>query len=308
MRDSDRPPGVVVAELAVRQHGVVSVGQLRRIGLDANAVARRVTAGHLYRLHEGVYAVGRPALSWRGSYLAAVLACGPGAVLSHWSTGRVLGLTERSRLTVTIPHARAGPRGIAVHRSRLLTPRDVTVLGGIPVTSVARTLLDLAAVASGRELARLVDRAERLQVFDLRAVEEVLSRARGRGGARALRVAVADWRPRDTRSELEEDFADMVDASRLEPPLYNVLIEAERGRYEVDALWPAQRVVVELDGFAYHRTRRDRERDAEKDADLELAGYRVVRLTSGDVATRRDRTTRRLERLILADGLSAGGK
>jgi very-short-patch-repair endonuclease len=123
-----------------------------------------------------------------------------------------------------------------------------------------------------------------------------------------LRVAVADWRPRDTRSELEEDFADMVDASRLEPPLYNVLIEAERGRYEVDALWPAQRVVVELDGFAYHRTRRDRERDAEKDADLELAGYRVVRLTSGDVATRRDRTTRRLERLILADGLSAGGK
>ena len=293
---------MVAGKLAVRQHGVVSVGQLRRIGLDANAVARRVAAGHLYRLHGGVYAVGRPALSWRGKYLAAVLACGPGAVLSHWSAGRVLGLTERSRLTVTIPQARAGPMGIEVHRSRMLTPLDVTRLDGIPVTSVARTMLDLAAVASRRELARLVDRAERLRVFDLTAVEEVLSRARGRRGARALRTAVADWRPRDTRSELEESFADMVDASsRLEPPLFNVLVEGERGRYEVDALWPAQRVIVELDGFAYHRTRRDRERDAEKDADLELAGYRVVRLTRGDVTIRRDRTARRLERLILGD-------
>ena len=291
----------MVAELAVRQHGVVSVGQLRRIGLDAKAVARGVTAGHLYRLHEGVYAVGRPALSWRGSYLAAVLACGPGAVLSHWSAGRIHGLTERSRLTVTIPHTRAGPAGIEVHRSRMLAPLDVTELDGIPVTSVARTLLDLAAVAPGRELARLVDRAERLRLFDLAAVEEVLARARGRRGARALRAAIADWRPRDTRSELEDGFADMVDSARLEPPLFNVLVDGERGRYEVDALWPARRVVVELDGFAYHRTRRDRERDAERDADLELAGYRVVRLTRGDVTQRRDRTTRRLERLIPAD-------
>lgn len=291
----------MAGKLAVRQHGVVSVGQLRRIGLDANAVARRVAAGHLYRLHEGVYAVGRPALSWRGKYLAAVLACGPGAVLSHWSAGRVLGLTERSRLTVTIPQARAGPMGIEVHRSRMLTPLDVTLLDGIPVTSVARTMLDLAAVASRRELARLVDRAERLRVFDLTAVEEVLSRARGRRGARALRTAVAGWRPRDTRSELEDHLADLVEASRLEPPLHNVLVEGERGRYEVDALWPAPRVIVELDGFAYHRTRRDRERDAEKDADLELAGYRVVRLTWDDVTVRRDRTTRRLERLILGD-------
>jgi very-short-patch-repair endonuclease len=290
---------VVAGKLAVRQHGVVSVGQLRRIGLDANAVARRVAAGHLYRLHEGVYAVGRPALSWRGKYLAAVLACGPGAVLSHWSAGRVLGLTERSRLTVTIPQARAGPMGIEVHRSRMLTPLDVTQLDGIPVTSVARTMLDLAAVASRRELARLVDRAERLRVFDLTAVEEVLSRARGRRGARALRTAVAGWRPRDTRSELEDHLADLVEASRLEPPLYNVLVDGERERHEVDALWPAQRIVVELDGFAYHRTRRDRERDAEKTADLELAGYRVVRLTWDDVTVRRDRTTRRLERLIL---------
>ena len=292
----------MVAELAVRQHGVVSVGQLRRIGLDADAVARRVTAGHLYRLHEGVYAVGRPALSWRGTYLAAVLACGAGAVLSHWSAGRVLGLTERTRITVTIPRARAGPAGIEVHRSRILTPRDFTELDGIPVTSVARTLLDLAAVASRRELARLVDRAERLRMFDLSAVDEALSRARGRRGAQALRAAVADWRPRDTRSELEDGFADLVDASRLDPPLFNVLVEGERDRHEVDALWPVQRVVVELDGFAYHRTRRDRERDAEKDADLELAGYRVVRLTGGDVTKRRDRTTRRLERLILGLG------
>ena len=300
MRDSDRTPGVVVGRVAARQHGVVSIRQLRRFGLDANAVARRVAAGHLYRLHEGVYAVGRPALPWRGTYLAAVLACGPGAVLSHWSAGRILGLTERSRLTVTIPHTRAGPRGIHVQRSRMLASPDVTECDRIPVTSLARTLLDLAAVASRLELARLVDRAERLRVFDLTAVEEVLSRARGRRGARALRKAVADWRPRDTRSELEDGFADLVDSARLAPPLLNVLVDGERGRHEVDALWPAQRVVVELDGFAYHRTRLDRERDAERDADLELAGYRVLRLTRGDVTQRRDRTTRRLEQLILA--------
>jgi very-short-patch-repair endonuclease len=278
---------------------VVSVRQLRRIGLDANAVARRVAAGHLYRLHRGVYVVGRPTLSWRGRYLAAALACGPRAVVSHWAAARLHGLTDRDRLTVTIPLHRAGPTGVDVRRSRMLTPRDVAKVDGIPVTSVARTMLDLAGVASRRELARLIDRAERLRLFDQTAVDEILSRTRGRRGARALRAAVAGWRPRETRSELEDLFAELVDASRLDQPLYNVLVDGERDRYEVDALWPKQRIVVEVDGFTYHRTRRDRERDAEKDADLELAGHRVVRLTRGDVTTRRDRTTRRLERLIL---------
>jgi hypothetical protein len=298
MRDSNRTPGVVVAELAIRQHGVVSAGQLRRLGLDANAVGRRVTGGHLYRLHQGVYAVGRPAISWRGSYLAAVLACGSGAVLSHWSAARVLGLTERSRVTVTIPHTRAGPTGIEVHRSRMLTPLDVTKLDGIPVTSVARTLLDLAAVATQRELARLVDRAERLRVFDLSAVDEALSRARGRRGAPALRNAVASWRPRFTRTELEDRFADLVEASGLPHPQINAFADGERLRHEVDAVWFSQRLAVELDSFEYHRTRQDRERDAEKTADLELAGYRVMRLTWDDVTARRHRTLRRLERLI----------
>ena len=300
MRDSDRTPGVVAGRLAARQHGVVSVRQLRRIGLDANAVARRVAAGHLYRLHRGVYVVGRPTLSWRGRYLAAALACGPGAVVSHWSAGRLHGLTDRGRLTVTIPLHRAGPRGVEVHRSRILTPRDVTDVDGTPVTSVARTLLDLAAVASRRELARLVDRAERLRVFDLRAVDEAVSRARGRRGAQTLRHAVANWRPRFTRTELEDRFADLVEASGLPHPQINAFVDGERLRHEVDAVWFSQRLAVELDSFEYHRTRQDRERDAEKNADLELAGYRVMRLTWDDVTARRHRTRRRLERLILA--------
>jgi very-short-patch-repair endonuclease len=290
-----------VGRLATRQHGVVSNDQLRSLGLDRSAIRRRVASGYLRRIHHAVYLVGHGTLTNLGKYIAAVLACGPHAALSHRSAGAHWGLWAHSgQPSVVVPHGRrALPRGIEVHRSRMLTPRDVTRLDGIPVTSVARTLLDLAAVASPRELARLVDRAERLQVFDLRAVDEVLGRARGRRGARALRAAVADWRPRGTRSELEDRLADLVDASALDQPLYNVLVEAERGRYEVDVLWQRQRVIVELDGFAYHRTRRDRERDAEKDADLELAGYRVVHVTWDDVTIRGDRTIRRLERLIV---------
>lgn len=292
--------GQALAELAARQHGVISVRQLRALGLDRSAVDRRLVSGHLHRLHHGVYAVGHRSLTKHGRYLAAVLACGPRAVLSHRSAADLLGIrrTASPRIAVTVPRSGVGVPGVEVHRSSILTPAVVTECDGIPVTSVARTLLDLAAVLFPRQLAQAVDQAERLQLFDLGAVEEALSRARGRRGARALREAIAAWRPRDIRSELEQRFAELTDRAPFERPQFNVLVEGERGRHVVDALWPAQRLVVQLDGFAYHRTRRDRERDAQIDGDLELAGYMVRRLTWDDVTVRQALTLRRLDRLL----------
>jgi very-short-patch-repair endonuclease len=133
-------------------------------------------------------------------------------------------------------------------------------------------------------------------------VEDVLSRARGRRGAKALRKAIAGWRPADHRSEFEALFQELVRDGALTTPDFNVLVDGERYTHEVDALWPLQRLIVQLDGFAYHRTRRDREKDATGDADLELAGYRVVRLTWDDVTVHKERTLRRLRRLLTTRG------
>jgi very-short-patch-repair endonuclease len=140
----------------------------------------------------------------------------------------------------------------------------------------------------------MVDAAERLDLFDLTAVEDVLARGRGRRGTAALRRAVGDWRPRHTRSELEDRFQELIAATELPRPRFNALLDGEGAQHEVDAFWASQRLVVQLDGFAFHRTRRDRERDASTDADLELAGLRVVRLTWDDVTRHADRTVRRL--------------
>ena len=176
----------------------------------------------------------------------------------------------------------------------MLDPRDFTKHEGIRVTTVARTLLDLAGIATVRELARAVDTAERLELFDITAVEGALARARGRRGAAALRRAIAGWQPRHTRSELEDRFAELMARSTLPPPDLNVVLDGHNAQHEVDAFWPSHRLVVQLDGFAFHRTRRDRERDAATDADLELAGLRVVRLTWEEVTQHADRTVRRL--------------
>ena len=290
-----------LASIAGRQHGVVSAAQLRALGVDKFWVQRQVTAGWLHPLQRGVYAVGHASVSLRGRYMAAVLACGADAALSHRPAGHLWGLRRESGpIAVTVPRGRAGMSCLEIHRSRRQEPDEFDRVDGIRVTSVARTLLDLAAVVRPPELVRAIDRAERLELFDLAAIEHLLLRARGRSGAAALRRAVADWRPRHTRSELEDRFQDLLQTTSLPSPFSNVLLEGDQHVHEVDAVWPACRLVIQLDGFAYHRTRRDRERDAATDADLELVGYRVVRLTWNEVTTHRVRTTRRL-RLLISD-------
>lgn len=293
------PPerGQAIARLAARQHGVIARRQLQRIGLDHNAIRRRVQAGTLHPLHRGwVYAVGRNPLSTAGRYLAAAMACGSEAALSHRSAADLWGIRPTATwLEVTVPRVCRAIPGIQVHRSRTLEPRDVTVREGIPVTSLARTLLDLSAVVIPSDIEVAIDRAERLGILDLDAVLDVLERANGRKGAGVLRLAIAAYEPSSQKSKLEREFRKLLaTAPDIRTPFFNALVHGESRTHEVDAYWEAERLVVQTDGFEFHRTRRDRERDAASDADLELAGYRVMRLTWDDVTVHGERTLRRV--------------
>jgi predicted transcriptional regulator of viral defense system len=221
-------PDARVAELAARQWGVVSRAQLRAQGLSNDAVRRRVRAGRLHRLHHGVYAVGHTVLRSEGRRLAAVLACGAGAVLSHRSAAAHWGLlpTGATRIDVTIPRtARAGDAKIRLHHSRSLIACDTTTHQGIPITSVARTLLDLAATVRADRLERALAQAEHLQLYDHIAIAELLARANGHRGRKALTEATA-LDPKLTRSEWEVRLLELVRAAALPEPLVNLALAA----------------------------------------------------------------------------------
>jgi hypothetical protein len=183
---------------------------------------------------------------------------------------------------VTAPRSKHGARMVVLHRVRRLDPVDVTVLEGIPVTTVARTLLDLAEVVSIRQLEHAYEDAERLRILDVRAVHDVLRRGHGRRGLRPLTAVVTriTGPPEPTRSELERRFLDLCREFAIPPPIVNALLHG----FEVDALWPDQRLVVELDGRAFHVTRAAFERDRRRDTELQLAGYRVIRVTERRLA------------------------
>jgi predicted transcriptional regulator of viral defense system len=282
------PLDVLISRLAERQHGVVSLPQLQFLGLSARAVRDRVAAGRLTRIHRGVYAVGHGRLTIRGYWMAAVLAYGPNAVLSHRSAAALHGIRpdNRAKADVTLPSRSARPRpGIQVHASTTLQPADVTEIDGIPCTSLARTLLDLAEVIDRQGVERAVTQAEVNRVFDLRAVEEVLSRAAGRRGAGVLRGVLAQYDgPTLTDKELEERFLALCRAASLPSPAVNAWITLDGGvAYKIDFLWRAARLGVETDGWASHGTRQAFESDRRRDRNLRLAGWDVVRFTWRDV-------------------------
>jgi predicted transcriptional regulator of viral defense system len=196
-----------IASLAAKQFGVVSTAQLLGAGLTRRQVDYRLALRRLHTVHRGVYAVGHPLLGPEGHDLAAVLACGRGAVLSHRSAAAHWGVRPSATATVDVivpgRGGRARRKRIGIHRVQL-SQAEVTVHDGIPVTTVARTLLDLAAVVSPHGLARAIHGAERVRLFDLRAVEEALRRNAGRPGSRALAAALERYRePPMTRSALE---------------------------------------------------------------------------------------------------------
>lgn len=306
-RESDRAiPGhirgaraeLAIAGLASLQHGVVARHQLVAEGLTSWMVDDRIASRRLVPLHRGVYAVGHARLRREGVWLAAVLAVGREAALSHRDAATLheIRYSNGTVVDVSTPMERRGQRGIRIHGRSALDARDITVIDSIPVTTVARTLVDLAGVVPRDQLAKAVSEAERRRTIDVVAIEHVLSRVRGRRGPgiaklRAVLAAHAALGVTLTRSELEDRFVALLDAQCIPRPRLNAWI-AEVG-LEVDALWPAERLVVELDGYAFHHDRRTFERDRQKANDLVDLGYRVLRFTHrhvvdepGDVAIR----------------------
>jgi len=280
-------PEVVIARLAVRQEGVVGWHQLRAAGMSRSAIGRRIEAGTLMPVHRGVYAVGYRALDRRGLWHAALLATGPSAAVSHGDTAAIWKFARPTRgpVAITVPGSsgRAARRGIDLHRAPL-PPEEVVVRDGLRVTSPARTLLDLAAVLTARELERAIDEAHFLSRVSSRTLAETLTRNRGRPGAAPLRRALATHEVGSTRTEtgLEERFLMLLRGAGLPEPRCQVWI----GRHRVDFLWPAKRLVVEVDGEAAHRGRRRQARDAARDEALEAKGYVVLRVDEAEVEGR----------------------
>jgi very-short-patch-repair endonuclease len=260
-----------------------------------------VRRSRLHVVHRGIYAIGHPVLRLEGRWMAAVLAGGPGAVLSHRSAAVCWGLLGEgpARHQVTTAASRRGVPGIRLHRSRSLDAGDTASHRGIPITSVARTLLDLAASLPRHHLERALAQAERLQLYDHRAIADTLARANGHRGRGALAEATAR-EPRFTRSDLEAKLLDIVREAGLPQPLTNTVLAApDHARLEVDLYWPTYRLIVELDGYEAHGTRRAFENDRRRDAALQAAGYRVLRFSYRDV-TRAPHTV--LARVIATAG------
>jgi hypothetical protein len=266
-----------IAALAASQHGVVA---RRQLGLGESAIDRRLRSGRLVRLHRGVYAVGHPVLTADGHRLAAVLACGPDAVLSHASAAAAWGLrpSAAARTDVTVPSSsgRRGPRAVRLRRSRALAEDEVTTLRAIPITTPERTVLDLAATLTPRALERLLDNAG--TAIDGPALEALADRHAGRAGTPTVLAALSLHHAGTplTRSELEAAFLQFCDDRDIPRPQTNTYAEG----FEIDALWPDDKVAVELDSWTHHRTRAAFERDRARDLALIAAGYRVVRITS----------------------------
>jgi hypothetical protein len=280
-------PDAPLADLARRQHGVFSLDQLLDLGLTADAVHKRVATGRLHRIHKTVYSlVPRELLKREGLYMAAVLACGPGAVLSHRSAAVLHELRDwgHTRIEVTIPR-RAGLRhpGVAVHRSTALTEADVTVVNNIPVTSVARTLFDLADVVTPRQLERSFDQAEIAEVLDLNAINDQLARNPTRPAAKKVRRVLTEHYIGKTPTWSENEEALLAITRPLgipDPDTNQFIVLADGGpQIRVDFVWRAQRVVLEADSHKWHGTRQRFELDRTRDQRLTAAGWKVIRTT-----------------------------
>ncbi len=280
MRTRSRSLAQQVAVVAARQHGVISRRQLRELGAPASRVQRWAADGHLHRVFRGVYAVGHARISAEGRWMAAVLACGPGAFLSHGPGGQLLGIVgrrERPALHVSLAGgADRSPAGIVTHRPRELEPADTTVRHGIPVTTGTRTVWDLAATLTALQTRRAFEQAEKLGLLDRSRLGALRTAAPNRRGAGVVRALLAERQLplAETRSRLEEIVLEICHDAGLPLPLVNVPLLG----WEVDFLWPAAQLVVEADG-GDHLLAARRDRDNERDAALGRAGYLVRRFS-----------------------------
>jgi very-short-patch-repair endonuclease len=275
MRAKVDRPDVLVAEIAARQHGVVSVAQLRDAGLRAAAIGRRVKSGRLHRVHRGVYAVGHFGLRLEGRWMAAVLACGEDAVLSHRCAACLWGLLDprSSPVDISIPGStgRKQRNGIRLHRCQSLLPSLVARRRGIPVTTLVRTIEDLKRAAPAAELRRAIQQAAVL----------------------GLDIG-ADTAHDGTRSELEHRFLALCRRHRIGPPAVNVRV----GGLLVDFAWLDQKLIVETDGYRFHRGRLAFENDRARDLRLREIGFDVVRLSYRQVLDQPEQVATALRRAL----------
>lgn len=279
---------MLLARLATRQHGVVTRTQLLSIGYSRGEILTRLATGSLHQRHRGTYSVGLPALSQHGRWLAAVLAAGPSAVLSHRDALALWGVADyrRSEIEVTVPGLGSRVRpGIRIHRTRRLDPADRAYLRGVPVTSLERALLDVAGSISPRHLRDAYLEGERRDLIDIGQIGRLLRSAGPRRGAgRLRRIATQDMTQlRRTKSPLEVRFFDFCQEMGFPEPESNYWVHG----YEVDAYWPKAKLAVELDSYEFHRGRKAFERDRARIGDLKLFGIEVLPVT--DTRLKQDR-------------------
>ena len=276
----DREATRAIRELAERQHGVVARRQMIELGLGERVNQVRSEAGVLIPVFQGVFALGHGRISRRGQWMAAVLASGPGAVLSHGSAMELWGM-RGSRGVVEVLRLSGGPRyrrpGIRLHQTRSLPKCHIGEEQGIPVTTIERAMLDMAGRLDAKQTERALVAADRSGRVNWPELQRLVARGRGKKGIARLRHVAMEVDPRavDARSPLEVDFLALCREADISPPQVNVFV----GSYLVDFFWPLQRVIVEADSYAYHRDRPAFESDHERTVALTAAGYQVHRAT-----------------------------
>jgi very-short-patch-repair endonuclease len=293
-----------MSRLATDQHGVVSAGQLRGLGYSRKLIVKEADRGRLLPLHQRVYAVGHRKLTWYSRCWAAVLAAEPDeaapwrAVASHYSAAYLWGLLRFTPdvMHVTAPTRRRAKRNFRVHFSSILAEEDRGVRDGVPVTAVPRTLLDLAIRARPEQMERYLERTEDRELLDVRAVEDVLSRAGGHRGRGRLAQALAIYRPDPafTRSKFEQRFRSLVKVAGLSTPSMNFNV----AEFELDAYWPDLRFAVELDLFETHGSRAAFERDRRRQEELKLLGIEMIRVTAPRLKREPEAVLRNLATLL----------
>jgi very-short-patch-repair endonuclease/predicted transcriptional regulator of viral defense system len=284
-------------ELAGRQHGIVTRQQLLALGFSSRAVEHRCRSGRLHLVARGVYAVGWPALDQRRRWMAAVLACGEGAALSHRSAAALLGIGSElpGRIDVSVPRRCELRRpGLLVRGRTSLAADDVGLGDGIPVTSPARTLVDLTSELDLVVVERAVNDADKRDLIDPESLRLALDRYAGEPGVRPLRRLLDKLTFRLSDSELEIYFRRIVAAGKLAMPLSKQRVN----RFEVDFFWPDLGLVVEADGLRYHRTASAQTRDARRDRAHVMAGMTPLRFTHYEVRYEPRRVTTALSRTI----------
>ena len=285
---------------------------MNQVALSPRAVQKRAAAGHYHRQHAGVYSiVPRHLLKREGLWMAAVLACGPGAVLSHRSAAALLELRDwgGTKIDVTVPRrSRRKHAGIKVHCSTSLTDQDVTEVNNIPCTTVARTLFDLAEVVTQRQLERSFDQAEISERLDLTAINDQLARNPTRPGAKAVRRVLKEHYigRTPTVNENEEALLAITRGLGIPDPDTNAFVMLDDGGppIKADFVWREQRVIVEADSKKWHNTRQRFEQDRVRDQRLTAAGWKIIRTTWRQM-TQRPHELRPLLLRLLAPGSRA---